>query len=273
MGNVIDYPLRPVIIGNLATMQTITGTFGQSFANTTYNALFDWIGDRWWPRPPDPRYGFLLATEEFTGNDRIGTLDWSANNGQLAANLLNPGLASVSTTTVSNLNRMSTQLNTFQLGTMDLYLETIFAIPTLSNGTDNAVFVFGLNDQSSFDANGLCTDGVFFSLNYATDQTHWCTNTTSNGTNTQKISVIAAGIPAAATFYRLGIYINAGVSATFYVNGTAITAAHTTNLPVGAGRQTGVAWDVHKTLGSSTAMTMQVDSFSGYGFFNQARVA
>lgn len=254
-------------------MQATTGTFGQSFANTTYSAYFDWVQDRWWPRDPDIRYGFKLAPEDFTGADRIGSVDLSGNSGQLAGNLLNPGLCSVSQTAASGLSRMSLQLNTLQLGTLDLYMETILALPTLSNGTDNAVFVWGLNDQSSYDANGLCTDGVFFSLNYATDTTHFCTNTTSNGTNTQKVSAIAGGVPAAGTFYRLGIYINAGTSATFYVNGTAITAAHTTNIPITAGRQTGPAWDVHKTLGSSTPMLMQVDAFSMYGFFNQARVA
>ncbi len=262
-----------VTTGTTTQMLALTGSVGQTFFNTTYSMWFAWVVDRWWPLgDPDPRYGFLLAHEEFTGNDRIGTLDWSGNSGQVAGNLLNPGIATVSQTTAAALNRMSSQLNTIQLGTMDFWLETIVSIPTLSNGTDNAAFVVGFSDQSAYDAHGACTDGAFFMLDYTVDQTHWTTNTTSNGTNTQKVSVLAGAVPVAGTYYRLSIFVQGSTSVTFYVNGVAITAAHATNIPSGAGRQTGWLYNVNKSLGSSTAMAIQADSFDGWAAFNGQRV-
>lgn len=262
--------------GTLATMSSTSGSDGQFFWNTSYKALFQWTNDSWDLVKIDPRYGMILAWEDFTGQDRIGTLDWS-NGSQLAGNLTNPGLYTISNSTASSQVRIGGQLNAIQLGTMDLYLETLISIPTLSNGTDNTTFVWGLNDASAFDAHGACTDGVFLSLDYAIDQTHWCTNTTSNGTNTQKVSALSAAVPSAGVYYRLGISILAGTSASFFVNaspfnGTPITAAHTTNLPTGAGRQTGFNYCLNKVLGSGS-QSMNVDYFKCYGFFNGQRVA
>jgi len=257
--------------GTKSSMFALTGSNGQIYYNTTYNMYFGWSGGasgRWWPIGiPDPKYGFVWAPEDILGADRIGSIDLSGNNGQLAGNLLNPGLCTVSQSAASGVSRMSQQLNSIQLGTMDLWIESIIAIPTLSNGSDNACHVFGLNDGSSYSATGACTDGVYFTLDPV--NANWLTNTSSNSVLTSKTSSTA---PSAGTFYRLSIFVEAGTQATFYVNGTAITTAHTTNLPTGAGRQTGVAWDVHKTLGAG-ALTMSVDNFAGWGAFNGARVA
>ncbi len=259
--------------GTWSTMNATTGSDGQLFYNTTYKHYFKWTVDRWWPFGyPDPRYGFVLAWEDFGGNDRIGTLDWGANSSMGAGAQLIMGVANVSQSAQGGVSRMSPATNHYQLGTGDFYIETIMTIPTLSNGTDNATYVWGFNDGTSYDANGACTDGAYFSLDYAVDTTHLCTNTTSNTTNTQKVSVIAAGVPTAATPIRLGIFVQASTSVTFYVNGTAITAAHTTNIPVGAGRQTGFTYLVHKALGAG-ALSLAVDGFWGWGFWNGQRVA
>lgn len=253
--------------GSLATMNATTGTPGQSFFNTDYNSMFIWIQDRWWPfGRPEPRYGFMLAAEEFTGQDRIGTLDWS-NGNQIAGNLLNPGMYQITNSTASSVVRIGGQLNAIQLGTMDIYMETIIQIPTLSNGSDNACFSWGLNDGSTYSATGACTDGAYFTLDPVGSV--WITNTSSNGTLTAKTS---SSTPVAGTSYRLTIIALAGTSVTFYVNGTAITAAHTTNIPTGAGRQTGFNYRVDKTLGAG-ALLLNADAFTCYGFFNGQRVA
>ncbi len=257
-------------------MVATTGNAGELFWNTTYNAMFIWTIDGWGLLHVDPRYGFDLAWEEFTGQDRIGTLDWS-NGSQLAGNLLNTGVYQITNSTASSVVRIGGQLNAIQLGTMDIYLESLIAVPTLSNGVDNTTFVFGLNDGSSYDAHGACTDGAYFSLDYAVDQTHWNTNTTSNGTNTQKTSVLAGAVPVAGTYYRYTISVLGSTSAGFFINtspfsGTPITAIHTTNLPTGAGRQTGFNYCLHKTLGVG-AQLLYADYFRCYGFYNGQRVA
>lgn len=265
-----------IVSGTLAQMSALTGTNGLLYWNTTYKAFFAWTDDRWDCIYVDPRYGFILAPEEFTGQDRIGTLDWS-NGSQLAGTLTAPGIYSISNSTASSVVRIGGQLNSIQLGTMDLYIEKSVRVPTLSNGTDNSTFSWGLNDGSAYDAHGACTDGVFFSLDYAIDQTHLCTNTTSNGTTTQKISALAGAVPVANTFFRTNIAVLAGTSASFYVNGnpfggTPITAAHTTNIPSGAGRQTGLNYRNDKVLGAG-ALLLDTDYVKVCGFFNGQRVA
>jgi hypothetical protein len=254
--------------GNTATMLSTSGTTGQTFYNTSYNAWWDWVVDHWVPRIPDPRYGFYQY-DEFWGSDRIGQLDWQTNGSSpsAAGNALNPGIYTLSQATASNLTYLASQGNSLQLGTADIFWEALVSIPALSNGTDNACYVIGLHDGFAYSATGACTDGVYFTLDPT--NANWLTNTSSNGSLTSKTSTTA---PVAGTFYRLGIYINAAASATFYVNGTAITTAHVTNIPSGAGRQTATMLAVHKTLGAS-ARTMSADYVSVYGFFNGQRVS
>lgn len=255
------------LVGTTTTMLATTGAQAQSFYNTTYNAWFDWIVDRWVPSGiPDPRHGFIWAPEDFNGGDRIGSDDWGSNSAQLAGGSLSPGLSSVSISAASNIFRQSLQLNSIQLGTMDLYLESSVSTPTLSNGTDAFSWAFGLNDGSTFSATSACTDGAYFSLDPTSG--NFKTNTSSNGTLTSTTTTFT---PSANTFYRLTIFIQASSQVLFYVNGS-LVATHTTNIPTGAGRQTGVGYRVDKILGSG-ALNIAIDYFYGYGFFNGQRVA
>ncbi len=257
---------KNTIVDTLSVMQGTTGAAGQLFYNTTYNALFGWTVDRWFPVSIDPRYGFFMASEEFTGSDRIGTLDWSNSGTQniIAGNLLNPGIYQVSASASSSQSRLNGQLNAFQLGTMDLYMETTLAIPTLSNGTDNANYAWLLNDGSSFDTNSAATDGAYIIVGSSNILS---TVTASNGSLTTKPAGFA---PSAGTYYTYGLYVNASNTANFTVNGSSLTVAHATNLPTGAGRQTGINYRIDKNLGAG-ALTMNFDNFVCYGFFNQRR--
>jgi hypothetical protein len=275
-GQVSGSVAPPDLQGSFTLMNATTGIDGQSFWNTTYHALFKWTVDRWDCVYVDPRYGFILAHEEFTGQDRIGTLDWS-NGSQLAGTSAAPGIYSISNGTAASVQRIGGQLNAIQLGTMDLFIETSLRFQTLSSSGDSATMVWGLNDGSAYDSHGACTDGVFFSLDFAIDSTHICTNTTSNSTTTQKISALAAAVPVANTFFRSNIAIIGSTSASFYVGanpfgGTPITTAHTTNLPTGAGRQTGLNLCLHKVVGA-TSQTLDIDYIKVFGFFNGSRVA
>lgn len=261
-------PLLKPTSGTAATMWALTGSDGQMFWATDYKMLFMWTNDRWWPAAlPDPRYGRILMMEEFIGSDRIGFADWSGNNGQVAGALLIPGQVAVSNSTALSVQRMSGQLNAFQLGTGDYWIETVLSLSALSNGTDNSCYSWGFNDGSSYSATGDATDGAYFVLEPGS--VNWKTKTASNGSITSTTSSTA---PSANTQYRLSIKVEASTRVRFYVNGVEIVTAHTANMPTGAGRQTGINYRVDKILGSG-AMTMNVDSADGWVAHNGAKVA
>jgi hypothetical protein len=262
-----------VQVGSLATMNASIGVPGRFFFNTTYNHMFNWAVNRWIPAGrPDPRYGFYVY-DEFLGTDRIGDLDWNNNSGTLSLittpSALNSGVLLLRQATAASNANLRMSLAQFLLGSMDLYLEAGVSVPTLATAGEDFSLAFGLHDNASYDANSACTDGVYFTLNRAVNGVNWIANTQSNGVKTSSNSSTAA---VAATFYRLGIWISGSAAATFYVNGTAIAAALTTNIPNGAGRETGVQFVINKTAGVGNS-DLQIDYFQAYGFYNSARVA
>lgn len=254
--------------GSLSLMNSTTGVQGQLFFNTTYNAYFTWSFDRWWPfGNPDPRYGFLIY-DEFNGADRIQSLDWGNAGAATSGNLLNTGVVNISQSAASGITDMRTELDSIQLGTMDLYLETLISIPTLATAGDDGSLTIGMSDNASFSAHSTCTDGVFFVLDRSVNGANWIINTSSNGTatNTNTATAVVAG-----TWYRLGIYVSASTQAQFYVNGVS-QGTIASNLPTGASRQTGFHYASNKTVGAA-ALNILADYFCCYGFYNGQRVA
>lgn len=258
--------------GSLATMNALTGTDGQMFWNTTYKAMFVWVVNRWIPYGIiDPRYGFSIY-EEFHGFDRIGQLDWQTPGGAppFAGNLLNSGIYEITQSTAAAQNNLRLSLNTTQLGTMDFYFEVLCSIPTLATVGEDFCLTIGLNDSASYNANGTCTDGAFIQLNRAVNVKKWIyattNNTTATATNSSSPDVVAA------QWYRVSGYINAGVSFAASVDGTSLGTAISTNLPTGAGRQTGFIIKVDKTAGSA-ASAVDLDYVWLYGFYNGARAS
>ncbi len=270
--NLSSSPTPPFASGTLATMNATTGIAGEFFYNTTYSTMFSWTVDRWWPANPDPRYGFLIY-DEFLGSDRVGQLDWATNAGTIAyltnGAAINPGVVGITQLSASAIGNLRSSLGNILLGTMDIYIEALVTIPTLATVGEDFSVAIGLHDNAAYDATSQCTDGAFFSLTRSVNGANWITNTTSNGANTPKNSSITH---TAGTFQRLTIVISAGSSVSFYVNGVLATVAHATNIPTGAGRQTGEQLKLDKVAGTTTG-TLQVDYFAIYGFFNGARIA
>lgn len=266
-----DVPILMPLTGTLATMNATTGSNGQMFWSTTYSAMFQWVVDRWIGiGVPDPRYGFF-AYDEFTGTDRIGWLDWNTNAGTItttAGSATNPGVYLLRQATASAVANIRSDLAWMQFGTMDVYYEALVNIPTLATVGEDFCISVGFNDKSAFDANGACTDGIWFTLNRAVNTTKWIINTSQGGTatNTNTNTVVTAG-----TFYRLSIIVTAGTSAQFFVNGVSVGTI-TTNLPTGASQQTGCAFKIDKTAGTGNS-DLQLDYFSLRAYFNGARVS
>jgi hypothetical protein len=264
-------PLLLPTSGNLAAMTALTGTDGQIFWNTTYKAMFHWVVDRWRPFGQiDPRYGFHVH-DEFIGFNSASQMGWSTLTAANAGNIgTHQGLWYIEPTTAATRAFISAYTADMAFGVDDLYLETMIQIPTLATGAQDFCASFGFSDNSGYDANAACTDGAYFTLNRAVNAAKWITNTASNGTTTTTNTTSANVV--AGNWYRLTVVVLQSTgNVLFYVNGV-LLATHTTNIPSGAARSTGIVWKMDKTVGNNAA-DMYVDYFELYGFFNGARVS
>lgn len=259
--------------GSLATMNALTGVPGQLFYNTTYNAYFSWVSNRWWPfGNPDPRYGFEVY-DEFLSASGGSQLGWTASSSagiglSVGSSSSIQGVYYLEPTTSSTSAYLSTYVSGAQLGVGDLYVEGMIQFPVLATVSQDFCASFGFNNNNSYDANGGCTNGAYITLNRALNGTSWITNTVSGGTTS---STGTASSVVAATWYRLGVYASANNSnVVFSINGTTI-ATHTTNIPTGPNNPTGFKFKMDKTNGNA-AVDMYVDYFAAYGFFNGKRV-
>jgi len=252
-------------------MQGLTGVAGQAFFNTTYNSWFDWIVDRWYPRYPDPRYGFMhqekfmgatVAASYPFGNNTTGT----GNAHNMTGSAGRYGELVLECTAASQTANIRTNLAQYLVGSTDLYMEAILRVPTLATVGDDFSFGMGLNDKPSYDANTLCTDGVWATINRSINGQKVIMNTSSNSTRTATNSSGAS--ISAATDFRLSIYINAGNSAQYFLNGVS-QGTVSTNLPTGAGRYTGFQIKLDKTAGGAASQLI-ISHVLVYGYYSAA---
>ncbi|MEM4248187.1 MAG: LamG-like jellyroll fold domain-containing protein, partial [Candidatus Nanoarchaeia archaeon] len=120
----------------------------------------------------------------------------------------------------------------FVLGVNAFYCESRVRIPTLSLAAQEFGFAIGLHDDVNLNA----IDGVYFLYDRLNYGTNWQCVTSNNSTRT----VTNSGITIIAnTWYSLAFTVNAaGTAVNFYINGN-LVATNTTNIPTGAGRETG----------------------------------
>lgn len=146
----------------------------------------------------------------------------------------------------------STQLDAVKLGLGVSRFATRFAIHTLSNGTDTYSSRIGFIDSHS----GESTDGCFFRYTDAVNSGKWQAVCRSNGVE----SAVDTGVtPTADTFQRFEVVVNAaGTSADFNIDGTT-KATITTNIPTGAGRETGYGVMGLKSAGTTNTSMGYLD--------------
>lgn len=145
---------------------------------------------------------------------------------------------------------------TVLLGGGEWILEYVMSIPTLSDATNTFSVSFGFGDPSI--GTLAPTDGVWLSYTHSANSGAWVMNTSSNSTTTTANSANTAD----TDWHRFKIIVNAaGTSASFYYDGVEMTNSPiATNIPTGAGRETGIFFNFHKTAGSTTR-TAEYDLF------------
>lgn len=248
-------------------MHALTGTDGQIIYNTTYKNHFKYSNGRWVPSTmPDQLTGFYLV-DDFWPTSTGGQLVWNAT-GVIAGTgtQATMGVVLVRQATASARSLMFSQTNGLMLGTMDVYTEFLISIPTLATAGEDFSCAIGINDAGAFTSGSLGVDNVCFIYNRGINGANWIIQTTSNSVSTGTSTSTGTAI-VAATYYRLGILVRAGVSADFFVNGVNI-GQHTTNIPTGRGTNWQVRVDKIAGVGNSD---VSVDAFMTWGFFNGAR--
>lgn len=130
------------------------------------------------------------------------------------------------------------------------------------NASNTATIRVGLLDATS----GAGVDGLWFEWD-PNAASSWSAVSSSNSSRTTNAAVSSA---ATGTWYRLRIDVNAAASsAGYYVNGSSVSTI-TTNIPTGAGRETGVGCSITNTAGT-TAHTIDVDYLAFVQQFTTAR--
>ena len=126
----------------------------------------------------------------------------------------------------------------------------------LSTAGEEFQLTVGFGD--AFNAAGQPVDCACFIYRRSTDGDFWVAATRSNSTETKTVTAVAPGGYAAMTIFRVSVNAD-GTSAVFSINGTTV-ATHTTNIPTGASRLTGMGMKLEKVAGT-TARYAYVDWF------------
>jgi hypothetical protein len=100
-------------------------------------------------------------------------------------------------------------------------------------------------------------DGVFFRYTHSVNGGKWQAVCRSNNVETAEDTGII--VIAASQTYKLEVDVNAtGTSAAFRINGT-LTNTITTNIPTGAGRETGFGHMVLRSVGTAAVNASDLD--------------
>jgi len=190
---------------------------------------------------PDGEFRWL------TGNSGSGS-NINTNTATLDANTV--GMAAMTTgTTTTGVAAIYSGPAQIRFGGGSYTLAIRFQFPSLLDGTESGSVYLGFGDN----AGGAFVDGAY--LYWDNTQTNFRYRTRNNSTQTDVDSSLA---PAAGTWYKLQITVNAaGTNVNFTING-ANSQDITTNIPTAAGRETGVLCQIIKSAGT-TARQIYLD--------------
>ncbi len=155
---------------------------------------------------------------------------------------------------VGQNNNNANSLNSVVLGQGICRVEWRVNILQLPNGTDDYIGLFGLHDRTN---NVVQSDSVTLRLNRAISTTNWVRTTiqASAITNTD------TGVAASTGWVNLAFEVNAAASAIdFFVNGVSAGQA-TSNIPVGAGRETSPGIGFSRVANTASFDWCEVDRF------------
>lgn len=209
---------------------------------------------------------FINGNGTTSGGNDVVSLNGSGGStintaASTAGNVVGLVESSTGSSSASGKTAVVTASSAVQLGGGSwIYELGINAIPTLSNSTERYQLLVGFFDNQS----GVNqTDAVYFLYDEggvssgSAASANWQMVTASNSTR----SFTTSGTAVSTGVNTLQIVINsAGTSVTFYIGGVTVGTI-TTNIPTGAGRETGFGWQLIKSIGTA-ARTTAIDYIS-----------
>lgn len=144
---------------------------------------------------------------------------------------------------------LTSHVDGIQFGANEWTLETRANIQTLSTVTDTYTARFGFMDSVAGDP----TDGHFFRYTHGTNSGKWQAVTRINGVETASdTGETATAMTNGSPMPRWEIIVdNSGTSVTFKINDR-IVVTHTPSGFTGSSRQTGIAYSMIKSAGTTT---------------------
>lgn len=165
----------------------------------------------------------------------------------------NHGVIAIDTGTVAtNHGLFRTAPFAFRFG------ETAFSltqIVQLTPPTAAQAFSVNVGFGDAIAGNGSIIDGARFFCNEA--NANWQCITTSNSISTGSTTVTS--VPVSTNYVILRIDVNKAATQILYFINNVLVATHTTNIPVGSGRETGLNYSIRKTVGT-TARSLNIDN-------------
>lgn len=232
----------------------------------------------WVPRAgqfSNPRYRFYAYTDCVMGSTSGFIIDhWRTNfsgtGSQIGAiaigsfNALGIYSLDLGTTTTGRCSLVSGTFTQVKLGGGQARFASRAAIHALSTGTETYTTRIGFIDSET----GESTDGCFFRYTDGVNSGKWQAVCRSNGTETTADTGVT---PVADTFQRFEVVVNAaGTSVAFNIDGS-LVATITTNIPTGAGRETGYGIMGLKSAGTTATSGAYIDYVEVECLFTTAR--
>jgi len=201
--------------------------------------------------------GMVALVDHFVGGSATGafgqhgwalTQSGSGVAGMNAGDTNAPGTLFLSTSTSSTGNpSMLTYSGAFLFGNATYVTRFRFQMPTaLADGSETYEVRIGFQDSVS---SSMPVDSAMFI--YRTNSPNWFTYNTSN---TSSVNATDTGVPVTASGWYIGQIAVTGTNAVYTMNGTSVT--NSVNLPLGAGRTTGLGAYVLKKNGTTARIAL-----------------
>jgi hypothetical protein len=187
------------------------------------------------------QYGLTTSTSG-------GTANGSATDGRTGV----VALLSGATASANQRGGIVSGTAQFMLGTAAFRFGATLSVAALPNGTDQGALTVGFQDTATATAG---TDSVTF--RYLNGGPNWTAVTRSNsGTEVITDTGVAGDT---GIFHTFEILVNAAATkAEFYIDNV-LVATHTTGIPTGAGRHTGLVLVALRTAATAVSIGMNVD--------------
>lgn len=202
-------------------------------------------------------YFFNAVDDTVMSRQQAGT---GAASSHIAGETGHPGILRLTTgsTATGRAAYATTQVDCIRLGGTGVVYrwDSFFRITTLSDGTHTYTLRLGFLDSVS----GEPTDGVYFRYTHSANSGNWVGVARQNNTET----LLNSSVAVTQGNWIQGTIICDGTagSAAFYINGSSLGTALTTNIPTGTGRETGWGVCMIKSVGASGPRTLDIDTVS-----------